>query len=139
MGRLWTPEQDAQLRQLRADGMTFTQIGAVMLITRCSALGRAGRLGLSSPDRQFRSRAVPKSPRVSAKAPWPEELTPVLNLCDPLPLEDLGKSQCQYAVNDGLPFMFCTMPRERGVYCLRHWTIAHTKVMGRPVGTGKAA
>lgn len=44
MTGFWTPERDEEVKRLRRDGLSYTQIGAMMGCTRNAALGRHSRL-----------------------------------------------------------------------------------------------
>lgn len=90
---LWTPEQDATLRQLWAEGHSMTQIGKRMSRTKGSIVGRVHRLRL--PEREspplLATRALPDGA-------YEERIAKVL------PLLEQGLTIAQAADAAGLTF-----------------------------------
>ena len=146
----WTPEQNAQLRQLWCvEGLSASQIAERMPgRVRNAVIGRVHRLGLSSASRAEATRAqqnikpvkprrpsVPRNmirfgnvaiPRsvIPAKRSAPECLAgaPVTLLERLVTLLERRGDQCGWPVNDGNPFLFCGAPRATGHkrYCEHH-------------------
>lgn len=68
----WTPEKDAELRKLHSEH-SFAEIAAALGVSRNSAIGRAGRLGLSKPRCASLSESERKARRVASKKAWVEK------------------------------------------------------------------
>jgi hypothetical protein len=49
----WTAAQDARLRRLRAEGADWDHIAALLALSRCAAIERAGRIGACRPPPDF--------------------------------------------------------------------------------------
>jgi hypothetical protein len=90
----WTPELDATLRQLIAEREPFSTISKRLGVTRNSAIGRANRLGISSPNGTTNNNY--RVCRLKKRAPpkWPAERNAILTAMwlDLIPAEEIGKA-----------------------------------------------
>lgn len=143
----WTEERVEYLKQRTADGLTCSQIGREMGLSRNAVIGKQHRLKIRSTHSQG---AVPGSKQNRPKRtqvtklrktagghsyrfvetttsdPWelPMEIFP-----NPKPLLDLERDQCRWPDNgDGLAMLFCGAPAFEGhSYCFHHCCIAYQK------------
>lgn len=95
MGFFWTPEQDARLSDLLREGMSASQIGAELGVSRNAIIGRVGRnkelaqIGFArspgNPGKRVaelknrKSRAKPASERLPRPAPQPRRRIKVVS------------------------------------------------------------
>jgi hypothetical protein len=90
----WTPELDAILRQLLAEREPFSTISKRLGVTRNSAIGRANRLGISSPNGTTNNNY--RVCRLKKRGPpkWPAERNAILTAMwhDLIPAEEIGKA-----------------------------------------------
>jgi hypothetical protein len=134
----WTPERDAALESLLAQGYTYSQLAPKLGVSRNAAIGRAGRIGLraartpesavdilSDGDRRQRRGACDrrdrarKAPAAGREAPSPGSPTPA-STCEagagvvPLhvPFLEMQPGHCRYLYGDG-PWTACGHPRVR--------------------------
>jgi GcrA cell cycle regulator len=127
----WTSDRDAQLTELWASGITTRQIGAAMSITKNAAIGRARRLdlpprpspikrpGTASPAAVSVPKPQPVRPRAVAPARVPVPAPPPVEA--PVVFRAPPQTTCQYPLNDGQPWRFCSDPSIAGkVYCEFH-------------------
>lgn len=135
----WAVENVETLKKLYADGLSGTQIAAVLGggITRNAVIGKIHRLGLVIPTgtvridrekvlqgatqrlrrRRGRAELVPRPPREPALERITQELTPSEFLS--IPLEALTPDTCRWPRGDG-PFTFCGQkPLGGSSYCAR--------------------
>lgn len=142
----WDDERDAELRQYRLDGVSFSIIAAKLGCTRNAAIGRAHRIGIEGKAKPAVSPRVsrnpkPKPPRHVPPARKPpvirrEPLRMVVNPSQPLPeslllpLWKVREGQCRYPYgepSDIEAFRFCAAPCEgERPYCAAHWKLTHT-------------
>ncbi|MGY3605963.1 MULTISPECIES: GcrA family cell cycle regulator [unclassified Bradyrhizobium] len=152
----WAPEHSDALREYLAQGMSFAKIAKTINArfntdyTRSAAIGRARRLGLSTPDGsppvtprptpvpQLNRSSEPRErqPR-SIEFPWPMpmfEKAPQVELrCVEiaprhLSLVELEYGDCRYPYggdSDGEPITFCGHRRRPGSsYCTPHFHLS---------------
>ena len=106
----WTPELDAELRRLWAEGHSGTAIGDAIGMTKNAVIGRAHRLKCERrPSPIGRTRATPPPPPPKIKAqPKPRPPLPVTEP-DRLPPSD---TSCRYIRNkDTRNPDYCPEPR----------------------------
>ena len=130
----WVPERVEKLKQLRAEGLSFTKIAIQFdwMFTRCALIGKANRLGLicSKPNKYA---SVPKSrkrkelkpvPTISAVDAWGFPISP-----GGVPLLDLKYGQCRWPLNgEGHQARFCAEAVERSYsYCSYHYELSTRK------------
>jgi GcrA cell cycle regulator len=142
-GTLWTEEQDAQLRKLRDQGLSASQIAAELGgMTRNAVIGRAGRLGLEKQKRgpktvREQQSKVPQIRRVHLSGLSEDSVVknilrkrsepiPVLDSKSdaPVTLFDLEPHHCRWPVQDA-PYLFCADTKQDGSsYCSRHFGVS---------------
>lgn len=130
----WTPERIALLTQLWAEGLTGTQIGARMKITKSSAIGKAQRLKL--PARAISHRKPPK-PFAPARAPFVQRPVSTSRLEEYSSMPTV-KKPCQFPMwGDEKPtHEYCGKDRVEGKpYCASHCARAFVKVASSLVNT----
>ena len=140
----WTPERIAQLRSCVEAGMTCSEIGIAIGVTRNAVIGKIHRLGLSSgrpagvsartncPPRARHSRG-PTQRRLlrlaCAHAPLDEILSSVVVISThPCSLIDIDAHQCRWPIGDPATaqFAFCGNDSIGGfTYCLGHARMAY--------------
>jgi hypothetical protein len=90
----WTPELDATLRQLIAERLHFSTISKKLGVTRNSAIGRANRLGIASPNGNTNNNY--RACRLKGQSPpkWSAERNAILTAMwhDLIPAEEIGKA-----------------------------------------------
>jgi hypothetical protein len=142
----WSAEQDAQLRALVAEGVTFRQIGELMGRNRCACIGRAHRIGVEVPVRapsnspdaiKKRARAAglavapverffrpPQDNKPQPRYELPEASTTAYG--EPRRLLLLEPHHCRWPIGDGPSTIFCCADRENlaGPYCREHRLLA---------------
>ena len=126
---LWTPEEDARLRELHAQRnptLSYTEIAAVIGRKRNSCIGRAHRLDL--PDRSEmrnhgrRSAPIHRHGPVSTTRLFNAQHRQVAAVRTVL--AD-GSAGCLWPSGDR-PFTFCGCPVEKGLpYCAEHARLAY--------------
>lgn len=136
--RAWDDDMVATLKRLYADGLSARQIAAAIGgLSRSAVIGKAHRLGISSPESQSQ---IMKRTRRKKRAMVPQarrrtkRIIPFEPLLEPLPLPqaddvarkgfaDLDERDCRFPVGDpGQPgFGFCACPKVPGTsYCAGH-------------------
>jgi GcrA cell cycle regulator len=132
----WPDVAVETLIKLRAEGLSSSQIGAALGISRNAVIGKAARLGLPcavsvtqyrpTSRRERRPQSLAHGDRrltqVLSKPRLPVEPLPVV---EPAPdhvflnvgLLDLNRDECRYSLSKEPPFLFCGQPTERGSYC----------------------
>jgi len=135
----WTPEMDAQLRELFAQNLTYAEIGSRMGgVTEGSVNGRARLLGIRRTAEETKAinakrkaeLAKPKLPRVRVRKPKPapaiSEL-PVLPQAytetDGVSIWDLKHSHCRWPIHGhGAEMRYCGREKMDGSsYCTSHY------------------
>ena len=150
MQSTWEEAHSAALRELVEKGLSFKEIARTLnerfgtAYTRNAAIGRARRLGLSTPGQpdtggvfaaprkpdarkicEKRARVLFKSPRLTTiERAATLRLRCVAIAPRHLALVDLGPSDCRYPYGgdvEGEPITFCGHPRREGSsYCASH-------------------
>lgn len=146
----WEEAHSAALRELVEKGLSFKEIARTLnerfgtAYTRNAAIGRARRLGLSTPERsdsgsvfaaarkpdarkicEKRARILFKSPRLTTiERAATLRLRCVAITPKHLALVDLQPGDCRYPYGgdaEGEPITFCGHPRQEGAsYCASH-------------------
>ena len=121
---VWTDERLAELKKLWSEGLSISQIGEALGVSRNSIAGKAHRMGL--PKRPSPITA----PRVARSKPV-EVATPSRDL--PLRMElrqlEWSRSKCCWPTGDPrkVGFLFCGDAIVPGKpYCLKHCEQAYT-------------
>jgi GcrA cell cycle regulator len=166
----WASEHSAALREYFAKGMSYSEIAEAInakfntAYSRNATIGRAKRMGLSSPDRSkdlpTHWPGLPPKPG-TARLHRPRERhasefmrpTPVFEITETVKLRcveinprhlsllDLERGDCRYPYGgdeDGEPITFCGHPRRPGSsYCVAHLhlTRGHGTVSERAAGS----
>lgn len=111
----WTEERLETLKDLWAKGLSITQIGLKIGVSRNAVVGKVHRMGL--PKRQ--------SPIArSSKPPMPKRRKSA-----PIGLTEWDRNKCCWPIGDPKSdnFHFCgDKPEEGRPYCHHHCTIAYT-------------
>ena len=140
-GEDWTAEMDAEMVRRMSAGESFSTIGRALGRSRCAAIGRARRMGLSVSreqrmmDHQLRERIkhapVRKSRQPSGdvlaamqdriKARWKVKPAPIRSTAG-VPFMALDHTHCRYPVSAGEPWLFCGKSKAAagGSYCEAH-------------------
>lgn len=131
----WTPEDDATLLRLRAQGRTSAEIARELGRTRNAICGRAKRIGAATPAKPpaqprkaRKSRAKPVEQRIAHSA---IELRRAKRGFGPLPdsrpvsLVNVRSYHCRWPI-DGEDFRFCGAVQAEGrtSYCAAHTAMA---------------
>jgi GcrA cell cycle regulator len=140
----WTDERVTTLKDWATAGLTASQIGAEMGITRNSVIGKLGRIGVplagapTNPKKQRAPRVHnplgPHGLRARRKSPAPAQ-EPEPEIIDLPPDEsafactllELTPDACRFPLGDPSKpeFRFCGEQHVGGPYCRRHHRLAH--------------
>ena len=121
----WTEERLETLKNLWKEGLSISQIGEKLGVTRNAVAGKAHRLGL--PKRQSPISASGSVARTKSKKT--EEITSDLPLRLALRKINWSRSKCVWPSGDPktTDFSFCGEPIEPGKpYCYEHCVLAYT-------------
>ena len=116
---VWTEERLEQLKALWAEGLSITQIGLRIGVSRNAVVGKVHRMGL--PKRQ--------SPIVRSANPKRDERPIQRRRAVPLTLEQWDRNTCSWPIGDPKTdgFSFCGAPVVPGrPYCAEHCAAAYT-------------
>lgn len=116
----WTEERLAKLRALWDEGLSISQIGEELGVTRNAIAGKAHRMNLPK-----RSSPIAKSAKKKEKNILPEDLPLRLSLRK----IQWSRSKCAWPSGDPktTEFDFCGAPIEPGKpYCVAHCELAYT-------------
>jgi len=122
----WTPEKVENLKTLWSQGLSITQIGKHLGMTRNAVVGKAHRIGLEK-----RTSPIVRRPRPAAP------IQPPL----PQPILHTGAQRCQWPIGDPKTsdFRFCgksSLPNRP--YCDEHCAIAYTGWTSEEIAPRKA-
>ena len=121
----WTEERLETLKNLWKEGLSISQIGEKLGVTRNAVAGKAHRLGL--PKRQSPISASGFAARTKSKKT--EEINSDLPLRLALRKINWSRSKCVWPSGDPktTDFSFCGKPIEPGKpYCHEHCVLAYT-------------
>ena len=135
----WTPERIAQLRALAASGLTASQVGRRMGVSRNAICGKAwreeivwGRIAnrdVIRPKRIRRKRIKPMAPVIVV-----EPVEPIV-LTEPVPTGESTLDGCQWLHGEAVERNFCGAP----VMFNRSWCPYHYGVVFNIPGTARKA
>lgn len=129
----WSLEREELLTRLWTEGLSASQIGARLGMTRNAIIGKANRLGLKRREgrvtnvaqkRRWHATRKDKIVRVpTPKFPKGEKTAIQLDRSDPaytdcLSIEQLTEQSCRWPI--GEPSRFCGRQRGEGRYCREH-------------------
>ncbi|MDA1311423.1 MAG: global cell cycle regulator GcrA-like protein [Proteobacteria bacterium] len=117
---VWTEERLGNLTRLWAEGLSITQIGLAIGLSRNAVVGKVHRMGL--PKRQ--------SPIVRSDKP----VEPKRRKLSPLTVADWDRNKCCWPIGDprASDFHFCgDKIREGRPYCASHCEKAYTNTRER--------
>lgn|SRR3990167_9965432 len=147
----WTPQEDAILKKMRADGVSFGVIAKRIGRPRNALIGRANRLGLPrvlQPKVRGQRTHAPWRPRLSASSK--ARPRPIIKQREPEPaytgapvrFMDLraGYGQCRMIIGEtaGPDTLFCGAPAE-GAYCAVHARRAYLRSCASGNGAATSA
>jgi len=121
----WTEERLKMLKALWDEGLSISQIGQRLNVTRNAAAGKAHRLSLPKRQSPISSTAAP----VRAKVKKTEEIADELPLRLALRKISWSRSKCVWPTGDPktTDFSFCSKPIDPGKpYCFEHCVLAYT-------------
>ncbi len=134
----WTPEREAQLRELWNSGLSASRIAAELGgTTRNAVIGKAHRLGLSGRTTRkaggkssgsMRMVSRVSSPRPARTQIRPRYVEPVERSEFAVSLEAIAENQCKWPIGDprNKEFHFCGGARSEGMpYCNYHCAVAY--------------
>ena len=142
----WTDERVQTLARLWRDGLSASQIAAMLAVTRNAVIGKVHRLGLSGRAKPSAPGAPRKSGRQRSRRTARRQLRipPALSLsaCGTGPAPSDGTAtvvsirhgQCRWPLGEpgAADFALCGRPAVRGAYCAAHAEIAYRPVSQRP-------
>jgi hypothetical protein len=115
----WTDALTARLRELHANGDSFSIIAADLGMTRSMVAGRCRRLGLAfSPRGERRALVQQRAPRPAPPLPAPP-IEPLRLL-----LTDLRRTSCRWVDDDRT---FCGHQTAGGSYCAGHAALVYRR------------
>ena len=122
-GNVWTEERLSELRILWAEGLSISQIGDALGVSRNAIAGKAHRMGLPKRPSPI---SKPKTEKVDSETPFEEQNLPLR-----LELRQLvwSRSKCCWPTGDPKKngFIFCGETVIPGKpYCLQHCQEAYT-------------
>lgn len=135
----WTPEKIAELSRLWSEGLTTSEIGKRLGISKNAVVGKAHRMRLAARPSPIKRLARPAVPRPAparavtpaAAAPPSAQVSPPRSTGQPKRVVELSAHGCRWPIgHPGEPgFHFCS---ERAVvgkpYCAEHAAMAYVRV-----------
>lgn len=142
----WTADKIDTLRQMWANGATFSQIGMALHRSRSAIAGKVRRLKLpkrgadhlravnaqNAAKRWENTAHKPKSRHFSLKRTSPKERKPPMHLrvvsvpeSKPVPL--MERTGCCFPTTSDRPHLFCDLPLGRGAYCQTHYKVMYPR------------
>ena len=131
---VWTPELIEQLKGQWALGLSITQIGKNLGLTRNAVVGKAHRLGLSKRESPIQKSTTPRPQPAPVIAP-PVTVPAMAAAVAPPPPRKVAVDpnyrgpKCKWPVGDPktTDFHFCAAPSLDGYpYCSEHCAAAYT-------------
>lgn len=121
---MWTKEIIAKLVKLAAQGLSYTEIGKALGITKNAAIGKARRLRISKPPAEAvikQRKPTPKPKQKPApKPPTPLEKETMLTGMKFVSMMDLKDDHCRYPIDKDGETVFCGLPKFKKSFCQEH-------------------
>ncbi len=121
---MWTKEIIAKLIKLAAQGLSYTEIGKALGITKNAAIGKARRLRISKPPAEAvikQRKPTPKPKQKPApKPPTPLEKETMLTGMKFVSMMDLKDDHCRYPIDKDGETVFCGLPKFKKSFCQEH-------------------
>ncbi len=139
IGPSWTEDRVADLRRMRGEGLSGSEIGAVLGVSRCAAIAKACRLGIPSTSYDQKRQLGVRRPRKQRKQYMAKRI-------DIFALEriDLPPDTSFACTIDGLTEETCRFPLGEPAYDMRYcgakrvsgfsYCIAHARLAYKPLG-----
>ena len=136
----WDDEKEDRLRELWAEGASYTAIGVELRFSRSAIAGKVNRLGLDKRKDKDRGKRAPyttmrrKAIYFAANVKQPKLSKPVIPKPDAsiVPAEFRGLTfaqlepwHCRYPRGEKAPYLYCGAPIERDSYCGHCFNITH--------------
>jgi hypothetical protein len=127
---IWGAKNIAKLIALAAEGLSYTQIGKALGITKNAAIGKARRLKIDkSPALLTNTKAKPPAhkpqPRPIKPPPPPPAPVPDMKL---LTMMELRDNHCRYPINGKDEMLFCGRYQDgKKPYCKQHAKICYVE------------
>ena len=132
---VWTPEKIELLKQQWDAGMSITQIGKNLGMTRNAVVGKAHRMGLQRRESPIVRSAAGSAPAVARPrrseapaAPRPQQPAPPVAAAPARPFNP-NAPRCKFPIGDPKSpgFHFCTNSALEGYpYCAEHCAVAYS-------------
>lgn len=121
---MWTKDVIAKLVKLAAQGLSYTEIGKALGITKNAAIGKARRLRISkrpseSVIKQRKPTPKPKQ-KPAPKLPTPLEKETMLTGMKFVSMMDLKDNHCRYPIDKDGKTVFCGLPKFKKSFCQEH-------------------
>jgi len=134
----WTDAAIARLKALWAEGLSASEVGKRLGVSRNSVIGKIHRLGLSGKYRRPRERV--RRMRAKAKPAQLLEIEQPVSSRPEMPqirqdirpgsfdLLELRAGMCRWPEGDRAPYSFCGAPVAfDSSYCRKHYALAHSR------------
>jgi len=138
---IWGAKNIAKLIALAAKGLSYTQIGKELGITKNAAIGKARRLKIDkSPAQTTYIKAKPP-----AHKPQPKPIKPTLPPPPPAPVTDmklltmmeLRDNHCRYPIDKDGETVFCGLPKFKKSFCQEHGAKCYMPPRPLPPDSGR--
>jgi hypothetical protein len=132
---IWGAKNIAKLIALAAEGLSYTQIGKALGITKNAAIGKARRLKIDkSPALPTNTKAKPPAHKPQPKPikPPPPSPAPVQDM-KLLTMMELRDNHCRYPINGKDEMLFCGRHQDgKEPYCKQHAKICYVEPKIKP-------
>jgi len=121
---MWTKDIIAKLVKLAAQGLSYTEIGKALGITKNAAIGKARRLRISKPPAEAVIKQRKPTPKPKQKPapqpPTPLEKETMLTGMKFVSMMDLKDDHCRYPIDKDGETVFCGLPKFNKSFCQEH-------------------
>ena len=132
---IWGAKNIAKLIALAAEGLSYTQIGKALGITKNAAIGKARRLKIDkSPASPKNTKAKPPAHKPQPKPikPPPPSPAPVPDM-KLLTMMELRDNHCRYPIDGKDEMLFCGWHQDgKEPYCKQHAKICYVEPKIKP-------